>query len=81
MDIKILFFGKVREYIKLNEVDIILNDESNLNDLILKLNTYYSLLNNISNINYSINQEYVYDYNTILNDHDTIALIPPISGG
>lgn len=81
MDIKVLFFGKVREYIKLNEVDVKLDDSIKLKDLILKLNNNYSLLNNIPNINYSINQEYIYDYNTTLNNNDTVALIPPISGG
>ena len=81
MDIKVLFFGKVREYIKLNEVDVKLDDSIKLKDLILKLNNNYSLLNNIPNINYSINQEYIYDYDTTLNNNDTVALIPPISGG
>ena len=81
MDIKVLFFGKVREYIKLNEVDVKLDDSIKLKDLILKLINNYSLLNNIPNINYSINQEYIYDYNTTLNNNDTVALIPPISGG
>ena len=80
MNIKILFFAKIRELLDIENTVIELNEQCTLNDLINILHAEYPILKNIYVV-YSINQEYVYNNNIILNKNDIIALIPPISGG
>jgi len=80
MNIKILFFAKIRELLNIENTVIELNEQSTLNDLINILHKNYPIIKNIFVI-YSLNKEYIYDNNIILNNNDIIALIPPISGG
>jgi molybdopterin converting factor small subunit len=80
MNIKILFFGRVRELLKINNKTIEFSDNSTLNDLVNQINNEYPILSELSII-YTKNNEYMYSLDTALSDNDVIGFIPPISGG
>jgi len=77
MKIKILVFGQLSEIINTLELEII--EVVNTDDLNKKLNELYP---NLKNIKYSlaVNKKIIQE-NTILNNDDIVALLPPFSGG
>jgi len=80
MNIKILFFGRVREIIKKNSINIEIPDDYTLTNVVNDINTQHPILSEIP-IVYSKNNEYMYSLDISLNNGDTIGFIPPISGG
>ena len=84
MNIKILFFGKIREQINIDHKLLYINNnitlDLSLNNLINIIHSEYPVLKD-TKIMYSINNEYIYDKNIIVNDNDVVGFIPPISGG
>ena len=81
MIIKVLFFGKLRELLKTNEQVLTVTTENyNIQDLVKNLKESYPILCDQIFI-VSLNKNYVLNYNTLLNNNDELALIPPISGG
>ena len=72
--ITILYFGEIRERIGITSE-------------VVKPQPFASLVehlkqkHNITQSMISLNEEYVYDYSVELKDGDTIAFIPPLSGG
>tara|TARA_B110000008_G_C16781321_1_gene488811 strand:- start:397 stop:642 length:246 start_codon:yes stop_codon:yes gene_type:complete len=81
MQIEILFFGKILELINKSKIVVNVDNDTQLINIINKINEKYPLLKNIQNIMYAVNNEYIYDYNIKINENDVIAYIPPISGG
>lgn len=81
MIIKVLFFGKLRELLKTNEQILTITTENyNVQELVKNLKESYPILCEQIFI-VSLNKNYVLNYNTLLNNNDELALIPPISGG
>lgn len=77
--LEILFFGKLKESWNTNKINI----ESNCNDI---ESLYTELLKQASDIPHkpsikvAINDEFV-NWNSSIKDNDTIAFLPPASGG
>lgn len=77
MKINVLVFGQLSDITKRSELEIV--DVKNTNELNQKLAEMFPKLSAIKYamaINKNIVQE-----NTLLNNEDTIALLPPFSGG
>lgn len=80
MRVKILYFSSVRDKIGLPSEEIDFNGKT-LNDLKNTLiKKYPQIRENLEKVMFAINQEYA-DLNTFLKDGDTVAIIPPVSGG
>ena len=77
MEINLLTFGSITEII--GESSLVYSDLNNTDLLVKKLHDAFPEL---ASIKYSIavNQKLVHT-NTKLNDKDTVALLPPFSGG
>jgi sulfur-carrier protein len=78
--IKVLLFAGLQEALKEHELKI---EQSTLTvyELMEKLQNTYPQLPSLSNVMVAINEEYVMDKESLVNSGDTVALIPPVSGG
>lgn len=77
MTIKVIVFGHLQDLLKTNEMSI--SEVKNTEDLITKLRLQFpdlSAANYVIALNKKIIQQ-----STELHDSDTIALMPPFSGG
>ena len=81
MKVKIKFFALIREKIGIKEIDMEIKEGATLGMLFDKLKKNYPVLKDSSNyLLFSVNKEYA-SLNSVLNEGDEIALIPPVSGG
>jgi len=80
MNIKILFFGIIRDLIGKNSLEFKMDDNTTILNLKESLLKEYDKLNDFSNFSIAVNEEYV-ETNYILKNNDVVALIPPVSGG
>ena len=86
--VKILFFASAREAagnISKTSVELTI-DEANTQSLRIKLATMYpnmaDMVRDEDNLTFALNEEYLTRGEILpLKDGDTVALIPPISGG
>ncbi len=77
MEINLLVFGQLSDITKCSEMKI-----AHVNDtqqLIIKLTTQFPELA-LSKYSVAVNRKVVFE-NTMLTDKDTVALLPPFSGG
>lgn len=77
--IKILFFGKLKETWETNILELE-SPSKNVESLYCELLKKTSQDPHKPSIKVAINDEFV-DWNTTINDGDTIAFLPPASGG
>ncbi|MEZ0322893.1 MAG: molybdopterin converting factor subunit 1 [Hydrogenothermaceae bacterium] len=80
MKVKVLYFSSLKEKIgkPFEEIDI---EESSLEDLKRKITQLHPEISDYLNkIMFAVNEEYV-STDIVLKDGDTVALIPPVSGG
>jgi molybdopterin synthase sulfur carrier subunit len=77
MQVNIAIFGQLTDII--TKDDLVIKDINDTNALIERLNKKYPEL---ATIKYAIavNKNMITN-NTVLNDNDTVALMPPFSGG
>lgn len=77
--IKILLFAGLEEAVGKREITI---DENSLTiaELKDKLAVEYSTLPSLDHVMIAVNEEYV-EEDTIIKTNDTVAFIPPVSGG
>ena len=77
---KVLFFGVTRDLAGKSELDIELEEGSNVKMLLEKLGSDFSRLSEMKSLMIAVNNEYAKP-DLILKENDEIALIPPVSGG
>lgn len=77
--IEVLFFGKLKETWNTNKLSIQSNS-IDINSLYQELLTQVTEVPHKESIKVAINDEFV-GWDSIINDHDTIAFLPPASGG
>ncbi|MDA0237924.1 MAG: molybdopterin converting factor subunit 1 [Proteobacteria bacterium] len=85
MEIKILFFAKLRETFKVSQEVIVLADVENkvsdvLNLLRQRGDVWRRELDERKSFRIAVNQEMVSD-DVFLNEADEMALFPPVTGG
>jgi len=81
LKVKVLYFSSIKDRLKKNTEIFEINESSTISDLINEIQKKYpDLSENIKNTMVAVNEEYA-DPQTKLKDGDTVALIPPVSGG
>ncbi|HBK70361.1 MAG TPA: molybdopterin synthase sulfur carrier subunit [Flavobacteriaceae bacterium] len=80
MKIQILFFGILKDIVGKNTLEITEEEGTSIAALKAALLERYTKLNDFSNFSIAVNEEYV-TTNYRLKANDTVALIPPVSGG
>lgn len=78
--IKLLLFAGLQEALKQHEL-VIEKSAITVIELKQELNEKYPNLPSLNNVMVAINEEYVMDPEVVINDGDTVAFIPPVSGG
>jgi molybdopterin synthase sulfur carrier subunit len=80
MKVKVLFFGVAKDISEVNSIDLELKKDSNVFDFIQIIKERYSGFSSINDFTIAVNEEYAKN-DIILNESDTVAIIPPVSGG
>ncbi|HSS95473.1 MAG TPA: molybdenum cofactor biosynthesis protein MoaE [Terriglobales bacterium] len=81
MQVRVLFFGMLKELVGRQEDAIHLPDASTLGDLLIHYEkTFPSLKNILASLAMSVNEEYA-GPDVQLKNGDEVALLPPVSGG
>lgn len=80
MKIKILTFGITKDIIGTNEYELELADGANSDDLKRTLIEQFPEMEKLKSLMIAVNNTYSHSAQ-VLNEHDEIALIPPVSGG
>ena len=78
--VTVLYFAQIHEITKVKREIMELSENALIKNLLSMILTRYPDIKYIKNIKVSVNYEIV-NPNTILNDNDEVALLPPISGG
>jgi molybdopterin converting factor subunit 1 len=78
-NINILFFGKLKETWNTSKLSLA-TASHDIESLYLELLKLVSETPHKQSIKVAINDEFV-NWNTIINDNDTVAFLPPASGG
>lgn len=80
--IKVYFFGKARDLSGKKEDSLIVDSVISVDNLSHKLVNTFSLQDIQQNFILALNEEYLTDNSEIiLQENDTVAVIPPLSGG
>ena len=77
---KVLLFGITRDLAGKSQLDIEVEEGSNVSDLLEKLGDDFTQLSELKSLMIAVNNEYAKP-DHILKENDEIALIPPVSGG
>ena len=80
MTIQLLFFGITTDLVGAPAVNIDIAEQTTIGALKKLLKQQYDGLNNIYDFAVALNEEYAHD-DWVLTDGDTVAIIPPVSGG
>ena len=80
--VTVLYFAFIHEITRKKEEIMELSTNTSIKELILIILTRYPNIKNIKNIKISVNYRIVNsNSNSILQNNDEVALLPPISGG
>lgn len=81
MTIKVLFFASCRDLVGTSEQAVVLPDGATVQDLIAQIASEHARFVAMTpSLMVSVNQDYQ-NRDTILQDGDEVAFIPPVSGG
>ena len=80
MDIKLLYFGVSRDQAGKDEELMSLEEGIRVSDIRRELKNKYPSLEDIQNFALAVNEAYAEDHVRLKNG-DTVAVIPPVSGG
>ncbi|MBP6385455.1 MAG: MoaD/ThiS family protein [Pseudarcicella sp.] len=80
MKLQISLFGITKDIIGKNSINIEMSSGVTAQELIQELIVLYPALSKIVSLVLAVNNEYA-DSSLMLSESDTIALIPPVSGG
>ena len=80
MKIRVLFFGMSKDIVGKNEEYLEFDDDLSVEELRQRLKGIHPGLNEMGTYAVAINEAYA-EEGKIISDHDTIAIIPPVSGG
>ena len=80
MKIKVLLFGISTDLVGTSSMEIDLNENSTVADFKYHLQDTFPSLSQLNSYAIAVNESYSSD-NTELKNNDTVAVIPPVSGG
>ncbi len=80
MTLKILFFGITQDLVGNHELEMNVEKPISVTELKEILFKQFPNLLRFPNFEIAVNEQYV-DKNTVLNNLDVVAIIPPVSGG
>ncbi|MDU0369874.1 molybdopterin converting factor subunit 1 [Hymenobacter endophyticus] len=80
MNLKIALFGIAREIVGQPTLEVVAPEGQSAQGLLQDLHARYPELARLSSLAVAVNNEYAAD-DTLLQERDEIALIPPVSGG
>tara|TARA_B110001454_G_C12709586_1_gene430160 strand:- start:1690 stop:1932 length:243 start_codon:yes stop_codon:yes gene_type:complete len=80
MKVNTLFFGITTDLVGASSLQINVEENTIIKDFKLILLETYSQLENINSYAIAVNEEYATD-ELVLKENDTVAIIPPVSGG
>lgn len=80
MTVTILFFGHYRDIVG-DELHVIVESGATLETLLTQISANDTRLSNLSRLcRFAVNEEYA-PLETVLSNGDTVAVLPPMSGG
>lgn len=80
MEIQLLFFGITEDIIGEKSMNLELKNNTTVGEVKVILFNDFPKLKQYNSFSVAVNMEYSED-NTVLRSKDTLALIPPVSGG
>ena len=80
MNIKIKFFGQHKEELNKSELNIVVDNNSNISDLVKILTKNEPKFSKFTSYAVAVNLNYE-NFEYILKNGDEVAIIPPVSGG
>ncbi|WP_456383059.1 molybdopterin converting factor subunit 1 [Persephonella sp.] len=81
MKVNLLYFSSIKDRLGKSREEVELPDGSKVSDLYKLLEEKYpQIAESLPSVMFAVNEEYA-DRNTQLKEGDTVALIPPVSGG
>ena len=80
MELKVLYFGVSRDQTDKDDEILAVRENLTAGELRLELKALYPNLEDIQSFALAVNESYA-DDDLLLNQGDTIAIIPPVSGG
>lgn len=80
MELKLLYFGISRDHANKDEERLKVKEGIRVSDIREELKQKYPSLEDIQNFAMAVNESYAED-DLRLEDGDTVAVIPPVSGG
>ncbi|WP_347173331.1 MoaD/ThiS family protein [Polaribacter uvawellassae] len=80
MKIQLLLFGIATDLLQTSSVELEVSDNCTIADFKTEIKTKYPQLKNINSYAIAVNEAYASN-ETLLNQNDVVAIIPPVSGG
>ena len=80
MELKVLYFGVSRDQTKKDEEGLRVEKNLTAGELKKKLMSMYPKMDDVQSFALAVNESYA-DDNLMLKEGDTVAIIPPVSGG
>lgn len=80
MELRVLYFGVSRDQTNKDVEDLKVDENLTAGELKNKLAMMYPKMNDIQSFALAVNESYAED-NLMLKEGDTVAIIPPVSGG
>jgi molybdopterin synthase catalytic subunit/molybdopterin converting factor small subunit len=81
MEIKVLLFAILREYVGESSITVNLSRGTDISNFLIEIESQHTILKGkLDSVLVAINEEYA-DQNRVIDQHDILALIPPVSGG